>query len=58
MYAVYESREVVHSLRGRIKKGSIVAIKSAPGLSEDNVSVNASTVTISQLIDFVNAIKE
>ena len=54
----YESREVVHSLRGRIKNGRTVAISSAPGLSSDNLSVSSSTISIAHLLEFVNSVQQ
>ncbi len=54
----YESIDTVHSLRGRIKKGSTAAINSAQGLSEDSLPFVTSEISISQLLEFVNSVQQ
>ena len=50
----FESVDSVHSIRGRIKKGSTTAVNSAQGLSEDSESFSTSVISISDLLKFVN----
>lgn len=51
----FESVDSVHSIRGRIKKGSTTAVNSAQGLSEDNGTFSTSVISISDLLEFVNS---
>lgn len=50
-----ESVDSVHSIRGRIKRGSTTAVNSAQGLSEDNGTFSTSVISISDLLEFVNS---
>ena len=54
----FDAADTVHSLRGRIQKGSTAAINSAQGLSENSLPFVASEISISQLLDFVNSIQQ
>ena len=52
-----QSAEAVHSLRGRTyskEKGSTAAENSTLGPSEDSLPISTSTISIAQLIEFVN----
>ena len=54
----FESIDTVHSLRGRIKKGSTAAIKSAQGLSNDKLPFVTSDISIAELLEIVNSVQQ